>query len=269
MTDTKRLLLLIFVALWCLCSLPFAHAQQCSEDLYAANTIVVKKKSVSSPAGAASFCAGTELFCADFETADMISWTATATTEDCALDGNDEWCDRYTTSPMAGSYMFGIRGAAKMCRKDFTGPTEWHMEALVKLSTVVGTEYFLGLRDAANSTDITLFTLDADPTIVLSYKNVTLTADTNFAVSADTKFYIGIHYIEESGSANNDGTIRVWVNSTGNPFTADDLKINLSGNADTGTANAGTLRLINKGDNHTTYYDNVKIESGAPSWPTS
>ena len=44
MTNPKRLTVLIIVALWCLCSLPFAHAQQCSEDQYASNTIVIKKK---------------------------------------------------------------------------------------------------------------------------------------------------------------------------------------------------------------------------------
>jgi hypothetical protein len=56
MSDTKRLLVLIGVALWCLCSLPFANAQElsplpeyteqkCTESVdVAANTIVIKKK---------------------------------------------------------------------------------------------------------------------------------------------------------------------------------------------------------------------------------
>ena len=51
MTDTKRLTVLIIVALWCLCSLPFAHAQQCGEDQLAANTIVIKKKAVTAVSG--------------------------------------------------------------------------------------------------------------------------------------------------------------------------------------------------------------------------
>lgn len=50
MSDTKRFLVIIGIVLWCLCSLPFAHAQQCSEDQYAANTIVIKKKGGGVPA---------------------------------------------------------------------------------------------------------------------------------------------------------------------------------------------------------------------------
>lgn len=51
MTDTKRLLIILGVALWCLCSLPFAHA---------GNTIVVKKKgeSVSEAATGISYVTG-------------------------------------------------------------------------------------------------------------------------------------------------------------------------------------------------------------------
>jgi hypothetical protein len=52
---TKRILLLAFVALWCLCSLPFANAQdRCGEDQLAANTIVVQKRRAVASAAAPS-----------------------------------------------------------------------------------------------------------------------------------------------------------------------------------------------------------------------
>src|SRR5574343_853614 len=64
---------------------------------------------VSAPAG---FCAGTELFCADFETDAQIAWTSTPATEDCdGYDADNDWCDYDITTHLLGTASFGIRGA--------------------------------------------------------------------------------------------------------------------------------------------------------------
>jgi hypothetical protein len=215
-------------------------------------------------AGGVAFCSGTELFCADFETDSMITWTSTPGAEDCdGFDADGDWCDYYATSPLLGSYSLGIRGTTPIT-KTFTESSEYYFEATYKISDPTSTS-IVQIRDIAGTSTICFLTADASDLLTVSCSNGAASYNTTLTLLANTSYHLGLYVKFETGSANNDGIVRVWSNTTGNAFIAGDLILNRNGDANTGVVTAGMWR-VSSPSGIIKYIDNSKVVQGAPTW---
>ena len=220
---------------------------------------------------AAPFCTGGTLFCADFETQDMIDWdTISGGAEDCdGYDADGDWCDYEGTTVKNGSRSFGIRGS---------GGTYYFREALSSTATELYAELWFQTNSGANSDyhilifedssnkELVSVRKDADYGLNAACNGTTWDAG-NGHILAETWVHIGLHYKEETGAGNKDGIVRVWLETDGDGFEAGELLVNQA-TVDTLSADVAKIRLSGTAANKICYRDDVKVTSGTPSWPT-
>lgn len=215
---------------------------------------------------ATPYCSGSELFCTTFEAGDDITWDTETDPEDCdGYDADGDWCDDETTIYKNGSEGFGIRGQSADYVEEALSTidqTEFHVEFWWRV-TNVWSNYGLSIPGVLR------FRTDTAGKIYLEMKGTTNDLDTGYTISNDTWYHIGVHVkLEVAGG--DDGIVRMWVNTTGDDFVFGDLEFSDIA-VDTGTNNADNLQL--RGPASATgvigYFDDVKVKTGAPSWPTS
>jgi len=225
-------------------------------------------------AAPAPFCTGGTLFCADFETQDMIDWdTISGGAEDCdGYDADGDWCDYEETTVKNGSRSFGIRGS---------GASYYFREALSSTATELYAELWFQTNALATATTadrhIVIFEDSSNKELVSVSRNASYCLSAacngktwdagNGYISAETWVHIGLHYKEETGAGNKDGIVRVWLETDGDGFEAGELLINQA-TVDTLSADVAKIRLSGTGPDKICYRDDVKVTSGTPSWPT-
>jgi hypothetical protein len=254
----KLILALLFLLLSC--SISFAENQQ-----LAWIGPVIAGSSNSSPE---SYCSGTELFCSTFES--PSSWSATNGTSDCdGYDADGDYCDGDTSTYAIGAKSLGLRGSSSTyvnANLSSLDVGEFYLESWVRFDDAVSN---LGwVVRTTTSTDIIKLAVDAGGSITVATKDGVTVLDTNYTVSADTWYHIGVYLKVETAAENNDGVIRVWINtSTTAGFSSGDYQSDASSTSvDTGTALADVIWFRGEATNEVIYYDNVKVISGEPSW---
>lgn len=224
------------------------------------------------PATAASFCAGTELFCSTFESA--TSWDATNGTSDCdGYDTDGDYCDGDTTTYKNGAKSFGIMGTnTYYVYKAFASAdqTELYWEMWYYIASGTGSS-FDGSTGVVRSDGIAIATIyNTWGNLYFVTKGGSTAIDTTQDVVADTWYHIGIYWKIETGDGTaNNGIVRVWVNTDGGTFDAGDIKYN-STSVDTGTAaetfGADGVRINGPEPSYINYVDDFKVISGACPW---
>lgn len=232
-------------------------------------TTVVVGQPLSTSSETVFTCGGSELFCADFETNGMISWTGTPAAEDCdGYDADQDWCDYDATSPapLKGTHSFGLRGTSSTnANKSIASSvSEFYIEFTVRItSTASG---YLPIRVLSSSTNMASVYNNAGTLRVHHGTSYTNTSFTTF--SNNTTYHMGVYYKAQTGSGTTDGIARFWINTSGD-FVVGDLKLSVTnGNFGYGLATT-IMRIYGIETGQTVYVDNVRIVSGAPSWPTS
>lgn len=226
----------------------------------------------ASVGGGGPFCAGTELFCEDFEGTDT-TWDATNGTVDCdGYDADGDYCDDEATVYKAGTEALGIRGSETYyVSENLTSAdqTEYYIETWV---------YFQG-SVSFTSDDFGVFTSGGYVCsglynnwghLYYGTKGGATSADTTFDVTTATWYHLGLYYKIETSASANDGIIRVWANTDGDTFDATDIKYT-STTVDTGAVSEGYGgdRMIFYGGEagYVQYWDNTSVIQGACPWP--
>lgn len=223
---------------------------------------------VDSNYGPPGFCSGSELFCATFETDAEITWDSTPGAEDCdGYDTDGDWCDYDSSRTLVGSYCFGIRGNyTQYCIKSLGGTySEFYVELFIQIDTSRASTYGRFIYDVTAGDYCLGLAWDPD-SFVIQVNSRDVDLDTGVAMSEDTTYHIGVYYKKETGS--NDGVVRIWVKEGTDDFVGSDLKYNSSA-VDTGDFDGEAVYLGGNEAADEVFYDNVKVVSGEPSWPTS
>lgn len=220
---------------------------------------------------AASFCAGTELFCEDFEGADT-SWDATNGSVDCdGYDADGDYCDDEATVYKNGSEALGIRGSATYyVSENLTSADqgEFYIEGWYRTAST-GTAGFdtFGVFTSTGYEVACLY--NNWGALYYATKGGSVTVDTTYDLSDNTWIHYGLSFKIETSAVANDGVIRVWVNTDGGTFDAADIKYS-SAAVDTGATGDGYAgdRYIFRGPEAsvTAYWDDTKVISGACPW---
>lgn len=220
---------------------------------------------------AAGYCAGTELFCSTFES--TTSWDAANGTSDCE-DFNDDgspgsdgdYCDgvTYTGLYAIDSKSFCIRGASTYyVEKNLSTADqgEYYVEAWIRFDDAAQNQSLL-LSTSTNVYQLGFY-LDAGGTFVVYTHDGASSYDTNYAMSADTYYHVGVYFKVEDNDLNDNGILRVWINtSTSSGFTASDYQAaGSSTSANTGVTLTDKIRLRGEAAGETECYDNVKVVS--------
>jgi len=216
------------------------------------------------------FCSGTFLFCADFETQDMITWDTTPATEDTTgtppWDAQGDWSDyiNYTPCPLIGNYSAYIMGGRNdVLGKIFSEQSEFYLEMTIR-TTEVGTIRWMNLFDGAS---YIIFRVSAN---VIDVYNFAVTTSTDMDPNVNNHF--GLYFKAETDSGSNNGTLQMWLNTDGSDFDAGDLIWNENGDKDTYDFVFDQVQFVGgeqETDTEINFFDNIKIISGACPWPTS
>lgn len=252
----KRLLILILFV----CSLVVAS------PLYAFDPLLVFS---GQPEGEETFCTGGELFCADFETDGMIEWDSTPGTEDCdGYDADDDWCDYDTSNPMVGPHHMGIRGTNALQEALTSTATEFYIDFVWDTNRASGATSTFWAYNITNSIQIAGVYISAGLEIYVYLEDGNY-LDTNISITYGTMYRIGLYYKKSTTTESNDGIVRVWINTDLSSFDDEapdysntSLDCNLQYNAE-------AARFKGPATGQQNYYDNAKIDSGDPGWPTS
>jgi hypothetical protein len=203
--------------------------------------------------GGAEFCSGSELFCEDFEGVDT-TWDSTNGTYDDD-DPNSQVGDECVSFSTAGAYV----------REAFSGASGEFNTEFWFYSADDTNNYTLMWGNSDFSNNILILKIHSDSDIYILYRNEAGTVDTNIAYTATNWVKIGIYYKEETGS--DDGVISVWISSDDGVFEADEYQTFTDLN--TNMTDAEAIHIGFDPGTAPTRVDNIKIVSGAPSWPTS
>jgi len=239
---------------------------------WAGSTTVVVGQGGGEPAG---FCSGSELFCEDFE-GDDVTWDAVGGEAALDCDGYDadgDYCDDETTTyRVEGEQCFGIRGTNTYYVSEAlssANQTEFYYELWYRV-TGTGTVFdgSVGVFNAAGQRIAVLY--NSWGNIYFSTKGSARYPDTTVDIVANTWYHFGVYYKMETGVVNNDGIVRVWMNTDGEEFDAGDLKYSAT-NVDTGytsesLGDGDEIRIEGQEAAYTCYIDDFQVVSGAPSW---
>jgi len=237
---------------------------------WAGSTTVVVGQGGGGPAG---FCSGSELFCEDFE-GDDTSWDATSGTVDCdGYDADGDYCDDETTTYKNGSEAFGIRGTNTYFVQEALSSadqTEFYFELWMRIASSTASFFdgAVGVFNDAERRIAVVFNLWGS--LFFATKGGSTYPDTTYDISANTWTHIGVYYKMETGAANNDGIVRVWVNTDGGEFDVGDL-VYSSTTVDTGhttdsLGDGDEIVIQGPGSGYTHYIDDFKVTAGAPTW---
>ena len=119
---------------------------------------------------------------------------------------------------------------------------------------------------STNSTKVLSLDGDSDDTLLIKVNDNGTVIDTADTILNSTWYHIGVYYYEEQGV--DDGVVTVWMNTDGTDFDAGDV-ISTGSAYDTGTTDAGYIRLRGPVGGKINYIDNIQMVNGAPSWPDS
>lgn len=224
--------------------------------------VVVGQPTAAAPA---SYCAGTELFCSTFESA--TTWDATNGTSDCdGYDTDGDYCDGDTTTYVIGAKSLGIMGSSSYYVQETltsTGQSEFYIEGWIRFDNLIGAKACLTTFNSGTN-EVVNFRLDTDATFLARVKDTATVVDSNFAMSADTWYHVGVYFKKQN--VGNDGIVRIWINtSTTAGFSVTDFKVG-STTVDTGTYTANNIRFRGEAAGEVIYYDNMKVVGGSPSW---
>jgi len=213
------------------------------------------------------FCQGTELFCMDCEEDGQISWTSNfPDAEDCdRYDADGDWCDQ-DSSAKDGDFCLGVRGsgASKFARKNLTSSaSELYGFGWYKTNSgSYADSRAIYFEDNSNNQ---VFAIGKDSNYGLNaYCNGSTYDAGNDHIPNNTYVFIGYYYKQETQDGNNDGILRVWLNTTGDEFDGADLLINET-TVNTISNAAAKIRIGGPYSGYTNWRDNFKVISGSPS----
>lgn len=200
--------------------------------------------------GDSAFCAGTELFCEDFEGTDT-SWTETSTQLDCAAyDSVGDYCDD-DDDAYEGAEALGMYSTGGNIYSAFTGSAdEVTIDFWIKpISASTGLS--LPLVRAASTSIVQMFTSSSGyPRIIAGGE--TLTGDT--ALTADEWNHIVVYIKKETANENNDGIVKLKLNGT---EEISDTTNNC------GVADMTGIRILSPAvSGRLVMYDNIKVLAG-------
>lgn len=228
----------------------------------------------SGAAPPAGFCSGGELFCEDFE-GDDVSWDTIGgdAVLDCdGYDADGDYCDDDTTTFKNGSQAFGIRGTNTYYVKEAltsANQTEFYFELWYRVSgTGAAFDGAVGVFKDTGSRMAVIY--NSWGNIYFVTRGGSRYPDTTIDIVANTWYHIGVYYKMETSATNNDGVVRVWMNTDGATFDAGDLYYSSTA-VDTGytTDNLGDgdeVRIEGPEASYTCYIDDFKVVAGKPSW---
>ena len=220
--------------------------------------------------GAAAFCDGT-LFCWQEED---YSWDTTSGVEDSALDADDEWTDQWNgsspTTPKVGSYALGIRDANTTDMEEALstpGQSEFYYEGWY-YTTQGGNNWQMKIMDTNGNLVAGIYKPSDDILHVLYDNADKLNNSEAWVMDTYTWIWIGVYCKIDGGGS---GEFWVYANETGNAFVYGDLVHEATGL--TFTNSSDTADKIHfrgpEGDGAYNFWDNVRVKSGDPGWPTS
>jgi len=218
------------------------------------------------PAAPATFCDTAGIFCMDAESGGQV--TMVAGSSDCdGYDADGDYCLQDGTTYKNGTHALGIRGsgATYYCREALdSSVSEFYAEFWYRTNADgIGDTRALLFEDASNGAVVAV-TRDNNEGVNAVCNGTTYDPGNNH-IPEDTWVYIGLYYKEETGPGNNDGIVRVWLNTDGGTFDAADLLINQTA-VDTVSNDAAKIRMGGPYSGKVCWRDDVRVVSGAPSW---
>ncbi len=216
----------------------------------------------------ATFCDTAGIFCMDAEQAGQV--TMQAGTSDIALDDDGDYYLQYAAVHKNGSYALAIRGSgATYYSRDAldSSVSEFYVEFWYRNNADrVADARVLIFEDSSNAAVVTV-SRDANEGVNVICNGTTFDPG-NSHIPENTWVHIGLYYKEETGAGNNDGIVRVWLETDGDGFEAVEMLINQT-SVDTVSNDAAKIRMSGPYSGKISYRDDVRVVSGAPSWPTS
>jgi len=234
---------------------------------WAGSTTVVVGQGGGAPV---AFCSGSVLFCEDFEGTDT-SWDVAESLDCDGYDSDGVYCDDDTSVSMEGSEVLGVRGPNTDYIQEAlssSDQTELYFEVWWRVNNVSGVRSGPGCYTSGGYQSISLDQSWGTLRAIIKGGTAGLnTSKTDFA--ANTKYHIGVYWKIETAAGNNDGIVRVWMNTDGGEFDAADLILNNT-SVDTGAESEGwqadVWRIPGPAAGYVSYTDNNRAVAGAPSW---
>ena len=275
MKYTKRLTVLIILALWCIVLLSYderdhrltysissqpVHAQKCSEDQYAANTIVVKKKAVavaSAPVG--NECDGYSP-CQNFE---GVEYDNSETWAEAGGGGDED----YTTAPapLRGSQSYSAP-ASNTVRTTFqfasAAPELWgHMLVVFEDGRPGADTLFFSFRDAADAEIGTLRIRTSG--LARVYHGTafgTASAGVEFEDGTTQEYHIWFYWKSETEDGAGDGILQFYRGTTTNRADATLLCQTVAGTAE---ADIAYVALRSSDSGSVVIFDQVIVKTSS------